>query len=692
MLFKSKLVVLGSSLLACGVFAQPDSPKETILTGTRTSVKADPTTAQPVQSSLSQVFEQILEQEPLRRAGLRASVLRQSQVVPAMVVIVESADDYLFAISQWESVVRFPILWDDGTTQSHEDIARFVRAFKPEHVIELSGDVGSSWMGTREEKQAIFDDVFGKAIDQKTSNWKQTLDQLASTGIISPGIVITDVDDSAWAGALALCAGRFQPIAFVTKPKSPMHKPMDGAHADQLERTIERAAKDTGRSWEGVGDDIDAITLALNVGTMIQAGPERKDRLATSDRIGRKDSNGRGTQWAWCGQIIGNESRSVYQAMCALFLSIDQATVWDGYSAEQPWATYDGTEAGEILRKAKIDAEVTDLPRNTLGDWKLRMVRPIGHGDANEGSSLLFLMNSHGMAHEFNLPSKTKGQGKAGHMPIFEVPAAMHMVHSFSLQKPMNRDTIGGRLIERGVYVYAGSVDEPFLQGFVPTPIVARRLAGTLSFAAAVHFDGGKVWKIAVLGDPLVTFGPAGRRIEANPGISGAQYLGTRFKDRLKDGDYLGVVEDLSLLGKDEAVVRIASALMKDQPERFSAKIAQASIPAMFRVGEFDGMIEAYDRLNALGKVDPLMQDLLWLSSPYLLSRWIGDESKYTRITALLRSNIRQSQRIDDAEDLAMSMRTRSILDAIGVLESLRPTLNVREKIQLDKALARVRK
>ena len=350
MLFKSKLVVLCFSVLACGVLAQPDASKETILTGARTSVKAAPTTAQPATSSLSKVFEQILEQEPLRRAGLRASVLRQSQVVPAMVVIVESADDYLFAISQWESVVRFPVLWNDGTSQSHEDIARFVRSFKPEHVIELSGDVGSSWMGTPEEKQALFDDVLGRAIDQKTSNWKQTLDQLASTGIISPGIVITDVDDSSWAGALALCAGRFQPVAFVTKPKSAMHKPMDGADGDALERAIELAAKNTGRSWEGVGDDIDAITLALNVGTMIQAGPERKDRLATSDRIGRKDTNGRGTQWAWCGQIIGNESRGVYQAMCALFLSIDQATVWDGYSAEQPWASYDGTEAGEILR------------------------------------------------------------------------------------------------------------------------------------------------------------------------------------------------------------------------------------------------------------------------------------------------------------------------------------------------------
>jgi hypothetical protein len=648
-----------------------------------------------ISGTLADVFSQIKDQEPNRRAGLRASILKKIQVTISMVIIVEDADSYLFAISNWENTVRFPILWDDGSVESHENIARFVRAFEPTQIIKIQGGLGSPWLGDREQKRIIFEETLSKAVDESKTDWQKAFDDLSKQGIVSPGIVVTDVLDSAWPAALALSAARLQPIAFIEKPTTRVHQPLSADESDRLEREIERAAKNTGHPWEGIGDEIDAITLAMNTGTMIKVGGSVRDRLATTDRIGRKETGGSGQRWAWCGQIIGNESRSVYQAMCALFLSMDNGFVWDGYTDKQPWSMYDGTEAGEALRNTGLAVEINDQPRYTLKDWKLRMVRPVGlanEGTGHEpGSSTVFLMNSKGASNVFDLPGAVDGQGKPGHLPILDVPAALHIVHSFSLQNPMSRNTVGGRFLERGVYVYAGSVDEPYLQAFVPTPAIARRLSGSMAFATAVRFDDGDVWKVTVLGDPLVTTGPAGRRIEGSIKVSGAVDLDERSKQRLKDGDFEGAISDLSLLGQDKAVSRIAIALMKEKPDAFKPGVARASIPALFREGEYTRMLDAYERLDADGRVDPLIQDLLWLSSPYLLARSSGDISLRSRIEAILRANIRPNQKIQDAEDLAMHMRNRSPEIAIGVLEALRPTLNENQIKMLDRAIRRVR-
>ncbi len=681
------LGVIGCVLLVPSARSQVENPKNP----TKSSVKATTSAEPKAAGSLGDIFAQINDQAAIRRAGLKAGLLRRVQVTVPVVVVVKDANGYLQAISGWEKTVRFPVLWDDGSVSSREDIARFVRAFKPEQVIELAGGSEVSWVGDRLKKQEIFERVLSKAVDEQKADWKVTLDALAQEGIVSPGIVVTDVNDSAWPAALALAAGRFQPISFIEKPSS-VYRPMSVGDADALERAIERAARATGRSWEEIGDDIDAITLAVNTGTMIKSGSGVRDRLATTDRIGRMDSNGTGKRWAWCGQIIGDQSRSVYQAMCALFLSIDNVFVWDGYSSAQPWVKYDGTQAGKVLESAGLAVELNDQPRNTLKDWKFRMVKPVGQSLGEGGSSALFLMNSKGASNVFDLPGAVDGQGKPGHMPMFDVPVALHLVHSFSLQYPMNRDTVGGRLLERGVYVYAGSVDEPFLEGFVPTPAIAHRLVGSVAFAAAVRFDERQVWKITVLGDPLVTIGPGGRRANGEIKLPGSVHLEKRYKDRLKAEDFEGAIADLSLLGRDEAVARIAIALMKDKPQAFGANMALLSIPSLFRAGEYEALVDAYERLNAMGQIEPLMQDLLWLASPYLLTRTSSDPAEQSRIEALLRANIRNEQKIQDAEDLAMHLRKRSLGSAVGVLETLRPTLSEHQVKMLDRALARVRK
>tara|TARA_R110002072_G_scaffold42064_4_gene117535 strand:+ start:97704 stop:99845 length:2142 start_codon:yes stop_codon:yes gene_type:complete len=665
-----------------------------------------------VSGTLVDAFAQVQKQEPMRRAGLKAAMLRQIQTVVPVVIIVEDAQSYLFAISNWEGMVRFPVLWDDGSSIAHEHIARFVRSFQPEHVLRLKDTSGPQWTGSREQKQQLVEDALGKALNEQQSDWKATLKGLNDSGVISPGMVVTDVIDTTWPAALALSAGRLQPISFVKKT-SHSYQPLSSADADTLERAIERTAQATGHRWDTIGDDIDAITLAVNTGTMISTGRNGvQDKLATSDRIGRRESNGSGERWAYCGQIIGNEAQVTYQAMCALFLKIDQGFVWDGYDSSAPWNTYDGTAAAESLRSGGLAVELNDEPNNTMHSWKLRTVRPVGNIPADEtadektdeesskavdaktnsSSAGIFLMNSKGASNMFDLPGVVDGTGRPGHMPMLDVPFALHIVHSFSLQYPRNRDTVGGRLLERGVFVYAGSVDEPYLSAFVPTPNIARRLMGSLAFATAVRFDDGKVWKVAVLGDPLVTVGSPGTRIDGSMNVPGAIDLDQRSKTRLKEGDYLGAIEDLSLLGHDELVVRIAKALLKDKPESFDSKVAKAAIPSLYRQAEYVSMIDAFDRLGADGQDDELMKDMLWLSSPYLLARAGTDDDLRSRVQAMLRSNLRFKQTIQDAEDLALSMRNQSMSDAISVLESLRSSLSQNQQKVLDRAIKRVRR
>ena len=681
-------------MCVCTVFAQISDDKQDGGDAQSEPILSRPMGQRPssvISGSLAEIFAQIQEQDPIRRGGLKASVLRRVQTIIPMVVVVEDADSYLFAISNWEGILRFPVLWDDGSIESHEDIARFVRAFKPKEVVRLNGHVQAPWSGDRTHKQEIFESVLGQAIDGSKLDWKASLDALADTGIVSPGIVVSDVRDTAWPAALALAAGRMQPMVFVDKYKR-VNQRLSVEDSDTLEREIERGAQATGRSWKTIGDDIDAITLAINTGTMIQMGESAGGRIATTDRIGRRESQGSGARWAYTGQIIGNESRATYQAMCALFLTIDQAFIWDGYGGGQLWAQYDGTQAGQTLDKVSIETEINDEPKNSLKDWKLRMVRPVGNSDGDAGSSGVFLMNSKGSSIVFDLQGGPEGMGKPGHMPMLNVPMAMHIVHSYSLQFPMNRNTVGGRLLEHGVYVYAGSVDEPLLGGFVPTPLIARRLAGSLAFATAVRFDDGKVWKITVLGDPLVTFGPAGRRTEQVIDVPGGKNLGQRYKERLKASEFEGAIEDLTMLGRDTDAVRIAIALINDKPELCTPGVAMAAIPALFRMGEYTTIVDAYDRLDVDGRANNQMQDILWLSSPYLLARSAGNDAQRSRIFALLRANIRDGQKVHDGEALAMAMRSRSMADALGVLESLRRTLDARDLKLLEKALKRVRR
>jgi len=635
---------------------------------------------QKVQMTFGQIFASVDTAEPNRRAGIRSTLLAQAMHVAPVVIIVETPSAYLDAISQCA------ILYDDGTDISREHIARFVRAFDPKQVVRISGTGTSTWGKNAQQRQDAINKALSASFFQTESDWTTTLKKLTATGVTSPGVVVLDPMDHHWAAGLAMAAGRLQPIIYLKGPQN-SHKELQPSQGQVINQAIEQGLLRQGLSFDQIGDQIDAITLAFRAPTRIKTGPQPRDRLALTDQIGRADSTMGGMRWAWCGQFFGSTSETVYQAMCALFLPIESAFIWDGYPSDGDWARYDGTKAEAALSKAGFKTELFDEPRNSMAGFRAR-------SDSGPVDASLILMNTKGTPYYYDLPHSPDGLGKPGDLPMLARPSALHLVHSFSLASPHRKDSVGGRWLQRGVYLYAGSVDEPFLSGFVPTPLVAGRLLAQLPFAAAVHYDDGQAWKIAVIGDPLKTISPCGSRQTSIPDAintfiktQGGELLSTRAKDHLKAGQYTNAIEDFVLTNRDDAVVRLAKALINDKPEAIDDLGAKIIIQAAMRQSEHELVLDIFERLSIDAQADLATRDAMWFAARYRVSRF-GDD----RAMVLMQKNLRAGQEVQDAEQLAMILRRKSMSRAIGFLESLRPTLKENKRPSLDKAIKRVRR
>ena len=637
--------------------------------------------------TFGEVFQSVNRADPSRRAGLRSSLLAQSMQVVPIVLIVDNPGAYLDAIASWEGPVKFPVLYDDGSELAREHIARFVRDFNPDEVVRITGSSQAQWGGSAAERQAAIDTALAASLQQTQPDWRATLKALKATGVTSPGVVVIDPMDRLWAGGLALAAGRLQPIIYIGAPDNGS-KELEPHQAQSYNQSIQQGLRKLELSYDQIGDEVDTITLAFRLGVKIRTGPNDRDRLATTDRIGRQPADLGGMRWAWSGQLFGTTTSSVYQAMCSLFLPLDSAFVWDGYSKSGSWEQYDGTETAQILEDAGMQTELFDKPRNTLASFK-------GRASSRPVDASLIFMNSKGAQSYFDLADAPDGQGRPGDLPMLQVPSALHMVHSFSLATPRSPLTVGGRWLERGVYLYAGSVDEPFLSGFVQTPIVAKRILGQLPFASAVHYDDGQAWKITVLGDPLKTISPAGNRFPSIPEPltkqltdQGALFLSQHAKDTLKDGDYARSLESFVLTNQDGSVVRIAKALLRDKPAAVNDTTAKIIMHAAFRQQEYELVLDAFERISPSARTDLQTQDTLWMAGRYRANRFQDG-----RAMALLRTNLRKGQELQDAEDIAMAIRRSSVDNAVAYLESLRATYNSsRDSSTLDSAIRRIRR
>lgn len=583
-------------------------------------------------------------QEPIPpqiRLGLRVEAVSRNIPTSPDVVVVSSGAAYVQAIAGWTLRLRYPVLLDDGTPQAREDIARFVRAFGAREVLLWPGapaDLGAVNQGISPlpEDRLARQTHIRRAMERA---WGAEGDEAlravwAATRFEPPGLVIAHTEDPAWTAALALAAGHGQPIAWLDElpdPPGPVGAMLGAPALARLASTIERALEASGFSWRDPGDQLEALTLCLNIPSRIQL---TQGAMALTDRLGRHDDDQR---YAWCGQVFGTESQAAYRAMSALFLRPRQAWMFDGYKPgfAKP---YELPDAADTLRAAGLEVRASTPPLSGLEHWRQRAAPVIRAG--------LVMVNSSGRSVEFNL---TPGTGTAGDVPLLDVPAAVYLIHSFSAQAPGDPSTIGGRWLAQGAHVYYGSMDEPFLGAFFPAGAVARRWSAGAPLGVAVRQDTMPTWKLNYFGDPLLMLRPgAAPGADAPPPVPGARALSSEMKQALPARRLAEGVRALVLLGRDEDAARLAQAALGDAPEGERPLIAEAGVRAAARRGDRALAITLFKALGAPHRDDPILVDLLWQCARPGLA-----DTTDAELVALLRERIRRHSLVEDAQTLA---------------------------------------
>jgi len=633
------------------------------------------TEPQPTAPTAEPTALKLQDLPPIIRLGLRAeSIRQQSQVTPTVVIVPDTAS-FLAAIAEWRPRQRFPILIDDGSWNARENAARFIRAFSPARVVRWKTPDPAPWPEARAERESILRAALARAWAAEPGAERQgepdaIVKLYAKLNWIPPGLVATSVDDPAWPAALALAAGHGQLLTFLELPADAwggINAQLPMSEAIAIDSALIAACVAAGVPHRGLGEGIDALTLALAFPTRVKTpaddGAPQSPRgpfvappntaIATSDVLGRL--GGHGERWAFAGQLWGTSAESLYRAMSSLFLQPTDAWLFDGYDQNAGWKAYDAGESAAVLKQARITATVDDTPRQGLTDFRDRAAGafvprrdPKGESTVGGVRAGLIAVNTSGQLNLFELKP---GNGLAADLPTLDIPSLVYFVHSFSAQQPGDRWTIAGRFLDRGAFAYVGSVEEPFLSAFIPTPTFFRRLLGPVPLGAAARLDAAPAWRIAVIGDPLYTLGPPAPRGDPLLPIAAATDLAESLPEWLKARDWPQVFPTLVLLNRDRDAVRLALALLKDDPAAITPDLASLAAAAAFRIADFDAFCTLYEKSMLTADAPPALIDMAWHAFWPNITR-LGPER-----VGLLGASLRAECFERDAEEAARAYR-----------------------------------
>jgi hypothetical protein len=467
-----------------------------------------------------------------------------------MVCLVPDLPSFFEAIAAWDEHTYFPILLEDPAW-----VLPFLRSFRPARVVrfassQLAGpghrdeaadqaDPGADRKRWSQALQAV-----GQAWRSEASAGSQPTGNLGGLtrsaagdplpeglGQTPPGLVLSEPGSPMLAGAVALAAGRFQPLVWFdlgadgapgqSRESGLTRRSLSSRDARAFARQVQQRAEEVAGRIDQLGDACDFLTLA---GVWpdryeFEFGPAAaRGERALDDLIGRllpPEVAAMGEapdRWAYVGRLLGDPAASLYRAMAALFLQPESALLWNTYGGGLPWSNYEMTRAQEILEPL-VPGTAEHRGGNTanLASWHQQNGRSSPYG--------LFLLNSSGGPRHFSIPG---GPGRPGDIPPGS-PAAVLMIHSFSAADPTDARTIAGRWLSLGAFAYYGSLNEPFLQAFRPPILVAQLLAAGVPIAAAVRQEAGEPhgnpWRLLYLGDPLFRFEPgfAPRALRVEP-------------------------------------------------------------------------------------------------------------------------------------------------------------------------------
>jgi hypothetical protein len=442
------------------------------------------------------------------------------------VCLVPDVPAFLEAIALWDEHSFFPILIDEPTWT-----LPFLRAYRPARVVRFAGTAGRDALPNSSTPRGVNDVLWSQALEAAARAWSGPgTSELAlpaadrpprGLGNTPPGLVLADPGAPMLAGAVALAAGRFQPLVRLHSPGDDVatadNSMQSGRFGDVLSimeavrfaRQVENRVAEVVPSYGGLGDDCDFLTIAGDwpYRYSVDGGDESvRGVYAVDDLIGRVfDAAVRGgwlnqtrRRWAYTGRLLGDPAASVARAMGALFLQPDSALLWNTYTGGSPWSSFAMESAvadlSPVFKGARGIVHHAGHQAD-MANWH-RVVDPV-----NRFSMVFF--NSSGGPDWFNIGG---GPGHPSDLPR-GVPAAVAMIHSFSAADPTDPQTIAGRWLSNGAFAYYGSVNEPYLSAFRPPRLVAALVADDIPLVAALRQGEqepfGFPWRLVYLGDPL---------------------------------------------------------------------------------------------------------------------------------------------------------------------------------------------
>ncbi|OCR00884.1 hypothetical protein BCD67_24495 [Oscillatoriales cyanobacterium USR001] len=415
------------------------------------------------------------------QSGLRIATLRENVPTVNRVVLVPNEATFLAAMQKWSLQGRWPILIEDT-----KYTPMFIERFKPAEIIRLPSVKEPLSKGKKLEESIIT----GLAAAWNATDIPSLKNTWLQLGWEPPGVVISSINDPAWPAAIALAADRGQPLVFV---EGNFGKPNDTLNLDKwqrLQKIVTKAVETTGYPYRNLGDSIDTVTLVRQLAVKYESLRKKDEQLAVTDGLAR-DING--DRWAAVGWIYGSSTRSLYQAMCSIFLDFQTAMLYDSYPAEGNWKKYEITSAANQLTGMGLSVEQVQKPEASLKRWQDLTSRKWDFD--------LIFINSRGNPDKFFVGD---GDALVKDIPKLKYPAAIHLIHSWSATTPDDRNTVAGQWLDRGVYAYVGSVHEPFLAAFLPPKIIVERLSAGAPFLIASRLLEAVPWKITTIGDPLM--------------------------------------------------------------------------------------------------------------------------------------------------------------------------------------------
>ncbi len=426
--------------------------------------------------------------EPIRRA-LASWESRQGppRAVVDQVCLVPDLPTFLEAIASWDQGHYFPILFDDV-----ESSFRFIRAFKPARIVRMP----------RSGVPIASGKAWDRAVEAVGASWTSGNDRSIgdnvpkSLGPTPPGVVFSTPTAPMLAGAVALAAGRFQPLLRLDSDKH-FADVLSLEEVDAFDQAIARKVGEHRPEYDDMGDDCDFLTVAGDYPYRYRDAKGEPE--AVDDRLGR--STGPDRRWAFAGRLLGDPTLSVYRAMCSLFLQPETALLFNGYDeASTPWSDYMMRTASTRLASLLPTSQVSGDPQASLEGW---------HEAFDPSNKFgLILINSHGSPTEFNL------RGSPAHAPDIPRggPSAVLMIHSFSAAEPNDPSTVAGRWLANGAFVFFGSMHEPYLQAFRTPRLIGEMIALRVPLVVAARQMPGELygtpWRLVFLGDPLYRIKP----------------------------------------------------------------------------------------------------------------------------------------------------------------------------------------